>query len=328
VQRLEALPGVTAAGMTISLPPQLLDMTDNFMPEGMTLPPNQSAPIGPLVFVNERYFTALGAPLIRGRFFTGWDDRAAPEVVIINDALAKRYFADRDPVGRRIKNGGPERPIGPNNRWMTIVGVVGDINYSGLDTPPEPTVYMPFLQATNTEQYVVLRTASDPGRVAARVRSIVADLDKDLPIASLATMDERMTASVAPSRFRTMLVAIFAAIGLLLAAIGIYGVMAYTVSERTHEIGVRAALGADRRDVLRLVLGEAVGLAAAGIAAGLVGSLMTTRLIRALLFQVEPTDTMTFAGISVLLAVTALAASYVPARRAMRVDPMNALRYE
>jgi putative ABC transport system permease protein len=294
----------------------------------MTLPPNQSAPLGPLLFVSERYFTALGAPLVRGRFFTARDDRAAEEVVIINDALAKRFFAGTDPVGRRLKNGGPERPIGPNNKWMTIVGVVGDINYSGLDAPPEPTVYFPFLQASSTSQYVVLRTVSDPTRAAGSVRSIVAELDKDLPVSALSTMAEQMTESVAPSRFRTTLVGIFAAIGLLLAAIGIYGVMAYAVSERTHEIGVRAALGAERRHLLRLVLGEAVGLTAAGIAAGLAGSLLTTRLIRALLFHVEPTDPATFAAISVLLAVTALVASYVPARRAMRVDPMIALRYE
>jgi putative ABC transport system permease protein len=298
------------------------------MPEGMTLPPNQSAPVGPLIFVSDRYFATLGAPLVRGRFFTARDDRTAPEVVIINEALAKRYFGGQDPVGRRLKNGGPERPIGPNNQWMTIVGVVGDIYYSGLDAPADPTVYMPLLQRANTTQYVVLRTASDPGRVASSARSIVAELDKDLPIVGLMTMAEQMRASVGPSRFRTTLVAIFAAIGLLLAAIGIYGVMAYTVSERTHEIGVRAALGAERRDVLKLVLGEAAGLAAAGVAAGLAGSLATTRLIRALLFHVEPTDPATLAGISVLFAVTALVASYVPARRAMRVDPMIALRYE
>src|SRR5262249_6322766 len=144
IQRLEALPGVRAAGLTISLPPHLLQMTDNFMPEGMTLPPNQSAPLGPLLFVSERYFSALGAPLLRGRCFTDHDDRSAPAVVIINDALAREYFNRQDPIGKRMKNGGPERPIGPNNHWMTIVGVVGDVNYSGLAAPPEPTVYYPF----------------------------------------------------------------------------------------------------------------------------------------------------------------------------------------
>jgi putative ABC transport system permease protein len=325
VERLEALPGVRAAGLTVSLPPHLLSMTDTFMPEGMTLPPNQSAPLGPLLFVNERYFEALGAPLLRGRFFTERDERDAPAVVIVNDALAKQYFPGQDPVGRRLKNGGPERP---NNSWMTIVGVVGDVNYSGLDAPPEPTVYFPFRQATSTTQFIVLRTTGEPGSVATAARQIVAALDKDLPIADMSTMDEVMTASVASPRFRTTLVAIFAAVGLLLAAIGIYGVMSYAVTERTHEIGVRAALGADRGDVLRLVLGEALALAAAGVAAGLAGALATTRLIRALLFRVEPTDPATFVAISAVLVTAALAASYLPARRALRVDPMVALRYE
>jgi putative ABC transport system permease protein len=328
VQRLEALPGVRAAGLTVSLPPHLLSMTDNFTPEGMTLPPNTAAPLGPLLFVSERYFTALGAPLVRGRFFNERDDRGAPEVVIINETLAQQYFRGRDPIGKRLKDGGPERPIGPNNPWMTIVGVVGDVSYSGLAAPPEPTVYYPFRQATTTTQYVVARTTGDPRAVGAAARDIVATLDQDLPIVHLSTMDELMTASVASPRFRTTLVGIFAAVGLLLAAIGIYGVISYAVTERTHEIGVRAALGADRGDLLRLVLGEAMALAAAGVALGLCGAFATTRLIRALLFRVEPTDPITFAGISLVLLAAALAASYIPARRAMRVDPMVALRYE
>jgi len=328
VQRIEALPGVRAAGLTVSLPPHLLSMTDNFTPEGMTLPPNTAAPLGPLLFVSERYFTALGTPLVRGRFFTERDDRGAPEVVIINETLEKQYFRGQDPIGKRLKDGGPERPIGPNNPWMTIVGVVGDVSYSGLAAPPEPTVYYPFKQAITTTQYVVVRTAGDPRSAGAAARDIVASLDKDLPIVRLSTMDDLMTASVASPRFRTTLVAIFAAVGLLLAAIGIYGVMSYAVTERTHEIGVRTALGADRRDVLRLVLGEAIALAAAGVAVGLCGAFATTRLIRALLFHVEPTDPITFAGISLVLVAAALAASYIPARRAMRVDPMVALRYE
>jgi predicted permease len=328
IQRLEALPGVRAAGLTVSLPPHLLLMTDNFMPEGMTLPPGRSAPLGPLLFVSERYFSALGAPLLRGRSFTERDESGAPEVVIINEALATRYFSAEDPVGKRLKNGGPERPIGPANHWLTIVGVVGDVNYSGLDSPPEPTVYFPFRQATTTSQYIVVRTAGDPRGTAASARAIVASLDAGLPITRMSTMDDVMAASVASPRFRTTLVTIFAAIGLLLAAIGIYGVMSYAVTERTHEIGVRAALGADRRDVLRLVLSEAAALAAAGVAAGLAGALATTRLIRALLFRVEPTDFATFAAISTVLVAAALLASYIPARRATRVDPIVALRHD
>jgi putative ABC transport system permease protein len=291
----------------------------------MTLPPNESAPLGPLLFVSERYFTALGVPLLGGRFFTERDERGAPEVVIVNAALAKQYFTGRDPVGRRLKIGGPERP---DNHWMTIVGVVGDVKYSGLAAPPEPTVYLPFRQAVAASQWIVIRTTSDPRSLSADVRGIVAALDRDLPISRLSTMDDLMAASVAPPRFRTTLVAVFAAIGLLLAAIGIYGVMAFAVSERTHEIGVRAALGAGRGDVLRLVLGEAAILATAGIVVGLAGAVATTRLMRALLFKVDPIDPATFAGVSALLVAAALAASYVPARRAVRVDPMIALRYE
>src|SRR5262245_33670039 len=323
--RLEALPGVQAAGLTISLPPYLLAMTDNFMVEGQVVPQNQSAPLGPLVFVNETYFSTLGAPLLSGRFFTERDDDKATEVVIINDTLAKQYFPGVDPVGKRLKIGGPERP---NNTWMTIAGVVGDINYSGLDAPPEPVVYLPFRQATTNNQYVAIRTSTNPRSFERAVRAVVADLDKDLPLVNLRTMDELMTEAVAPPRFRTILVSLFAVVGLLLAAIGIYGVMAYAVTERTHELGVRIALGADRGTVLRIVLGEAAWLAACGVGLGVAGALGATRLIQTLLFGVTPTDALTFAAIAMLLTATALLASYIPARRATRVDPMVALRYE
>jgi putative ABC transport system permease protein len=325
LQRLEALPGVQAAGLTISLPPYLLAMTDNFMVEGQVVPPNQSAPLGPLLFVNETYFSALGAPLLRGRFFSERDDDKAPDVVIINDTLAKQYFAGVDPIGRRLKTGGPERP---NNPWNTVVGVVGDINYSGLDAPAEPVVYYAFRQATNNNQYVVIRTSMNPRSLEPAVKAVVADLDKDLPIVNMRTMDELMTEAVAPPRFRTILVSMFALVGLLLAAIGIYGVMAYAVTERTHELGVRIALGADRGDVLRIVLGEAAWLAACGVGLGVAGALGATRLMQTLLFGVTPTDALTFAAIASLLTATALVASYIPARRATRVDPMVALRYE
>jgi putative ABC transport system permease protein len=328
LQRLEALPGVQAAGLTISLPPDLLAMTDNFMVEGQAVPPNQSVPLGPLLFVNETYFSTLGAPLLRGRFFTERDDDKAPDVVIINETLAKQYFSGVDAVGRRLKNGGPERPIGPNNKWNIIVGVVGDINYSGLDAPPEPVVYYPFRQATTNNQYVVIRTSMNPRSLEPAVKAAVAGLDKDLPVVNVRTMDELMTEAVAPPRFRTVLVSIFAIVGLLLAAIGIYGVMAYAVTERTHELGVRMALGADRGDVLRIVLGEAAWLAAAGVGLGVAGAFGATRLIQNLLFGVTPTDATTFAGIAALLVATAMVASYLPARRATRVDPMVALRYE
>jgi len=283
------------------------------------------------LMVNDTFFKTLGVPLVRGRVFDERDESEAPPVVIVNDALATKYFAGVDPIGRHFKIGGPERPIGPNNRWMTVVGVVGDVKYSGLESAPEPSYYMPYRQNPWRGQSVVVRATTPPGdprALMSAIRRVVASLDKDVPIARVKTMDELMTASVAPPRFRTVLVTMFALVGLLLAAIGIYGVMAYAVAERTHELGVRIALGADRASVLRLVLGEAIALAAIGIAIGLAGAFAATRLIQSLLFGVTSTDALTFTGISALLAVTALVASYVPARRAMRVDPMIALRYE
>jgi putative ABC transport system permease protein len=211
---------------------------------------------------------------------------------------------------------------------MEIVGVAGDIKYSGLDAPPEPTYYLPYRQNPWNRQFVVVRTAADAGSVASAARQAVTELDKDVPISRVKTMEDLMTASVAPPKFRTVLVAMFALAGLLLAAVGLYGVISYAVSERTHELGVRIALGADRGDVVRLVLAEAMTMAVAGILVGLAGAFATTRLMQSLLFGVTSTDAATFAGISVLLLLTALAASYLPTRRATRVDPMIALRYE
>ena len=248
--------------------------------------------------------------------------------MIVNEALATKYLPGVDPVGRRLKIGGPERPIGPKIQWMEIVGVVGDIKYSGLEAAPEPTYYMPYRQNPWNGQFVVVRTTSDPAALASAAREAVAALDKDIPVARLRTMEDVMTASVAPPKFRTVLVAIFALVGLLLSAIGIYGVMAHAVTERTHELGVRIALGAARGVVVRLVLGEATALAAAGVAAGLAGAFAMTRLMQSLLFGVTTTDATTFAGISALLFATAVAARYIPTRRATRVDPMVALRYE
>ena len=328
VQKLEAVPGVRSVGLTISLPPNLLQVTDNFMVEGQVLPPNQGAPIGPVVMASDALFRTLGVPLIRGRAFDARDEANRAPTVIVSDALAAKYLPGLDPVGRHLKIGGPERPIAPNNPWREIVGVVGDIKYSGLQAAPEPAYYLPYRQNPWNGQFVVVRSTADPAALGSAARGAVAALDKDVPVTSLSTMDDVVTTSVAPPRFRTVLVSIFALVGLLLAAIGIYGVMAYAVAERTHELGVRIALGAERRDVVRLVLGEALVLAAAGVAVGVAGALATTRLIQSLLFGVTTTDAMTFAGISVLLFATAIVASWIPTRRALRVDPMVALRYE
>jgi predicted permease len=323
--RLEADPAIRSVGSSTSLPPDRNSMTDNFVAEGQQIPAGQAAPVAPLVFVDENYFKTLGVPLVAGRFFDERDVPGAPPVVIVNETLARRYFPSGVAVGKRLKEGGAERP---NNPWMEIVGVVGDVKYSGLNAPPEPAFYLADRQQPLGRRFVVVRTVADPRSALQSIRSAVSALDPDVPVSRLSTIDELMTRSVAAPRFRTTLVTIFAILGLVLAAIGVYGVMAYIVSERTPELGVRVALGATTRDLIRMVLVEALALAAAGVALGVAGAVVTTRLMASLLFGVKPTDPATFALIAGLLMAIALAGSYVPMRRATRVDPMATLRSE
>jgi putative ABC transport system permease protein len=323
--KLQTLPGVESVGSTVSLPPNLNAMTDNFLVEGQTLPPNQSAPVAPLLVADEGFFRTLRVPLVAGRFFNEGDRADRPPVVIVNQTLARRYFPNGDAVGHRLKDGGPERP---NNPMMEIVGVVGDVKYDGLDAPPEPEFYFPLGQLTQERRYVVLRTASNPLALESALRREVAALDPELAVARVRTMDELMSRSVAPPRFRTTLVTVFAVAGLLLAAIGIYGVMMYAVSERTRELALRLALGASNGQVARIVLGESVALAAAGVIAGLAGSVAGGRLIASMLFGVAATDPATLASVAAVLVATALVATWVPLRRALRIDPMIALRSE
>ncbi len=322
---IQSIPSVQSVGYAVSLPPDLLSMTDNFMVEGQTLPPNQSAPVAPLLFVDDAYFKTLGVPLVAGRFFNERDTLDKPGVVIINQTLARRYFSGVNAVGRRLRDGGPERP---NNPWMQIVGVVGDVTYSGLDAAPEPAFYLNFRQNSQTR---ALRRAAHGVRAASR-RAV------DSRRARIAGQGSAAGARADHGRLDG----------------GLRGVAAFSNdagrdlrlrwpddggrrdlrsdgvcrAERTHEIGLRVALGATARDVMRLVLGEALVLAAAGLGAGLAGAIAATRLIGALLFGVAPTDPATFAAISAVIVGTAVAAGYVPARRAMRVDPMAALRHD
>jgi putative ABC transport system permease protein len=325
VERAGNLPGVRAAAISMALPPDLLVMTNPYTVEGRPLPPGRNPPALAQLLIGGDYFHALGVPLLRGRAFTEADGAGAPEVMIINRTMAETLFPGEDPIGRRIQLGDPD----PDSPWVTIVGVVGDVKYTGLDKAPEPTMYTPYEQNLWwPTMYLLLRSSVDPAGLAQAVRAQVAGLDPLLPMSRVRTMDDLLGQSVAGPRFRTTLLGIFAATALLLAAVGIYGVLSYIVGLRTQEIGIRMALGARRRDVLALVLGQGMVLAGLGVAFGLVAALALSRVLAGLLFGVSPTDPVTFGAVSLVMAAAALPACCVPAWRATRIDPMVALRAE
>jgi predicted permease len=324
-ERVTSVPGVEAAGLSISLPPNNLEVSDSFSIEGKPWPPGSTEPIVPIVLVSPEYFAALGVPLLQGRGFNATDKQGAPLVVIINQTLAERYFPDESPIGKRLKVGGADRPRPP---WMEIVGVVGDLKYSGLDARPEPAYYTPLAQDTWRAVYLVVRATMNPTNLTPAIREQIWALDKDMPIANVATMERLLADSVAQPRFRTLLLGIFAALALVLASVGTYGVISYSVTRRTREIGIRMALGARAGDVSKLVIRQGMILALIGVSFGLAGSVALTRLMESLLFEVSTTDQSIFAGVSGLLIAVALLACWIPARRASRVDPMAALRCE
>ena len=323
LEQLETVPGVQRAATAVSLPPDQTMVTDNFTAEGQHYAVGETAPLGTMMVVSDSYFSALGIPLVRGRLFDPRDREGAEGVVIVNRTLADKYYPNGDAVGRRFRTGGPERP---KNSWMRVVGVVGDVKYSGLAAPADPAFYLPFRQEPWSGQFVVVRTAVDPSSVIGSVREAVWSIDRELPLDRMRTMDQLLGEASADSRFRAYLLGAFGALGLILAVIGVYGVMAYAVAQRTRELGVRAALGARPADLVRLVVSDAGLLAIAGVALGLAGAWALTGLTRKLLFEVTPRDPATFIVAAAVLAAAALLASWLPARRAGRTDPIGALR--
>jgi putative ABC transport system permease protein len=262
--------------------------------------------------------------LLRGRAIDERDAAAREAVAVINATLARTFFAAEEPIGKRIKMGAPAAP----RPWLTIVGVVGDVRYRGLEAEPGPQIYVPFRQEPAPALTLVARTAGEPGGAKAALAAAVQAVDRELPVTQLRTMDEVAADSLADRRFQVILTSGFAWISLLLAATGIYGVISYRVARRTQEIGVRMALGADRQRVLRLVLREVVVLAGAGAVLGAGGGLLGARFLQGFLYGITPTDAVTFVAAPAVLLAVALLAGWIPARRATRIDPIVALRYE
>ncbi|HEV2915195.1 MAG TPA: ABC transporter permease [Pyrinomonadaceae bacterium] len=324
VERISALPGVASAASVSILPLSGGNSCDGVMIEGRPAATASDVPCVEVRSISPDYFRTMGVPLVRGRALNDHDTSDAPAVVVVNESLVRRLFPGEDPLGRRINHSAPDKP----QVWREIVGVVGDIRHFGPDAEARPEFYEPQLQAPNWGTGLVVRASGDLTNLAAAVRGEVRALDPDLPVYNLKSMEELVSETVAQPRFRTLLLAIFAAVALLLSATGLYGVMNYWVTQRTREIGVRMALGAQARDVLRMVVGQGMILAAIGVAVGLVAAFGLTRLINSLLFNVSATDPLTFACVALALCVVAFLASYLPARRATKVDPMVALRYE
>jgi putative ABC transport system permease protein len=323
-ERLAALPGVVSASATTGIMLRKLANSASFTIENRPRDPNELALELPFDRVQPNYFQTMGIPLVKGRAFTAQDTRDTPMVTIVNETFVKRYFPNDDPIDKRFTFGGG----GPNARWITIVGVVRDTKRQGVDQPVRIESWMPLAQRPAGSMEVVLRTTGDPLALTNAVREAVWSLDRNLPIPSIQTVEHLLSERVSQQRLNMLALGLFALVALVLAAVGIYGVMSYAVTQRTQEIGVRMALGAQASDVLRMVVWRGMSLALIGVALGLAAALALTRVMRNLLFEVSVTDPFTFAAIPVLLTGVAFVACWIPARRATKVDPLVALRYE
>jgi putative ABC transport system permease protein len=329
LRRVSGLAGVeqAAVGSAASLPMNSTSRNQSIFIIENRATESERVPVAEVASVSSSYFDVLKIPLKRGRVFTELDNSKGQRVAVVNEALARQYWPDADPVGQRIKLGSG-RTLRNGAADLTIVGVVGDIRSDGFDTASAPRIYVSEPQAPAYGSVVYLRTADDPGVLGQAIRREVQAVDPGVPVFAIRTMDDVVARTLAARRFALELLGVFAAVAFLLAAIGIYGVMAYTFSRRIGEIGLRMALGAQRSDILKIVLGEGARMVVFGVAAGLIGSAMLTRFLQTMLFEIKPTDPITFGVLTALLVSVALLACLIPAQRATRVDPLMALRHE
>jgi predicted permease len=321
LQRVAALPGVISVGATSHLP--LLDYNygARLRVEGRAPQKGEKEPGAPVASINPDYFRTLGISLRAGRFFNDGDAEGAPSVALLSESLAHKLFPNEDPLGKRLNI------AGSGSEWTTVIGVVNDIRHKGLDRETEPSVYLNYRQLPR-EMALLLRSAVEPANLAPALRNAVREIDPALPVYDVMTMNERLSNSVAARRFNLLLLGGFAALALLLAGVGVYGVISYVVTQRTHEIGIRMALGAQSADVVRLFIKQGMAMVIFGVALGLIGAFALTRVMKSLLFDVSAIDPLTFACVALLLSLVALAACYLPARRASRIDPLASLRRE
>jgi len=319
LRRARAVPGVETAAITNSLPPDRQGDADSFEVEGRPLAPGELNPIISVVTAGPDFFRTLGIPLLKGRYFTDHDKRDSTEATIVSEGFVRRFLPNENALGKRIKYGGS---------WLEIVGVVGNVKYLGLTVDTDPAFYMPPPQRYGPRMFLAVSSPGDAAQLTAALRHDIQSIDPGVTLAQVGTMEQALALSVSQPRFNTMLLALFAGIALLLASVGIYGLIAYSVAQRTHEIGVRMALGAARGDVIRMVVRQGATLAAIGIVLGLGGAFALTRLLKTMLFGIGVTDSLTFAAAPLGMMLVVLLATFVPALRATRISPVVALRYE
>ena len=310
------------AALTSQLPFATGMYASSILVEGEADQDRPNTPFAHVRSVSPDYFKVMGIALLRGREFSESDSANAPAVALINDTMAKKYRPNEDPIGKRIKQASQEAS------WREIVGIVGSVRHQARAKDPEPEMFVPWNQRPDSALNLAIRTSAEPANVVSTLRRVVVAIDPELPVFETRTMEARLSDSVAQPRFRMALLGAFAAIALMMAAVGLYGVMAFAVTQRTQEIGIRMALGARRLDVIRLILRHGMRLAVIGALFGLAGAAALTRVLTNMLFEIKPHDPVAFAGVSLLLLGVSALACWFPARRAARVDPMAAMRCE